>query len=87
MNLTSSLELRASSCVAATALLDGNVNGLQKNTHEVNGHGVDLKAAHATNGVTNHHGFDLINCVDELIASAELIDLQSNRGFFFENKV
>ena len=79
MNLTSSLELRASSCVAATALLEGNVIGLQKKV--TNGHGVDLKTTHETANGVNHHGFDLINCVDELIASAELVDLQSNRGF------
>ena len=80
MNLTSSLELRASSCVAATIIADF-CNGRQTASRtEENGHGPNgcAEASTLSNG---QNSFDLVKCVDELIASADLADLQTNRGF------
>ena len=86
MNLTSSLEIRSSSCRAVTALAmaDHGTN----TSREANNGTVHLEGL---NGVLNgqksseeqheHSSFDLVKRVDQLIASANLNELQSNRGF------
>lgn len=97
MNLTSSLEIRSSSCVAVTAFDNSNAN-LRKTSssaaqavNNVSGKGFSAAAAGEVNGCSNdvsssigeesYSSIDLVKRVDQLIASAELSELQSNRGF------
>ena len=68
--------------MAATIIAnDGNGGNGRKTSREENGHqnghAVDTKS----NGDSHCTGFDLVQCVDELIGGAELADLQTNRGF------
>ena len=99
MNLTSSLEIRSSSCMAATAFdnhATSHSNGLRQTwsssreeTSSVNnisagiGEANDCSYANGNSSVgeENYSSIDLVKRVDQLIASTELSELQSNRGF------
>ena len=83
MDLTSCLEIRSTPAVASSANTDAG-NGSRKCSKEARGNDEEDQESDGDDiddGLSQRNGFNLVGCVDELIASADLEQLQSNREF------
>lgn len=94
MDLTSSLEIRSTPCVASSAsnghlsnqAAAGGAASNGQQLKDVTGHShINEEDAYEDelpdDGLSQRHGFNLVGCVDDLIASANLEQLQNNREF------